>query len=85
VLPEERNSFLRLLKNKGFKEESRTKVRLYTMGTSTTPESNKSPLSLCITSASEVKRCWVRSLSYSSHKTPESNKSDRPMLLPYNS
>jgi hypothetical protein len=30
------------LKNKGFKEESRTKVRLYTMGTSTTPESNKS-------------------------------------------
>ena len=32
-------------------------------------------LSLCITSASEVKRCWVRSLSYSFHKTPESNKS----------
>src|SRR5215813_3991665 len=31
--------------------------------------------SSCITSASEVKRCWARSLSYSSHKTPESNKS----------
>jgi hypothetical protein len=31
---------------------------------------------LLITSASEVKRCWARSLSYSSHKTPESNKSD---------
>ena len=42
VLSEKRNSFLRLLKNKGFKEERMTKVRLYTMGTSTTPESNKS-------------------------------------------
>jgi transposase-like protein len=31
--------------------------------------------SSCITSASEVKRCWVRSLSYSSHKTPDPNKS----------
>ena len=30
------------IENKGFKEESRTKVRLYTMSTSTTPESNKS-------------------------------------------
>jgi hypothetical protein len=33
---------LRLLKNKGFKEESMTKVRLYALGTSTTLESNKS-------------------------------------------
>ena len=31
--------------------------------------------SLCTTSASEAKRCLVRSLSYSSHKTLESNKS----------
>ena len=31
--------------------------------------------SLFTTSASEAKRCWVRSLSYSSHKTLESNKS----------
>jgi hypothetical protein len=30
------------LKNKGFKEESMTKVRLYALGTSTTLESNKS-------------------------------------------
>src|SRR5205807_480427 len=31
--------------------------------------------SLCTTSASEAKRCFLRSLSFSSHKTPESNKS----------
>jgi uroporphyrinogen-III synthase len=37
-----RSSFLRLLKNKGFKEESMAKVRLYTIGTSTTLESHKS-------------------------------------------
>ena len=37
-----RNSFLRLLKNKGFKEESMTKVGLYAIGISTTLESNKS-------------------------------------------
>jgi hypothetical protein len=42
VLSEKRNSFLRLLKNKGFKEESMTKVGLYAIGTSTTLESNKS-------------------------------------------
>jgi hypothetical protein len=43
ALPEKCNSFLRLLKNKGFKKESMTKVGLYTIGTSTTLESNKSP------------------------------------------
>jgi hypothetical protein len=32
TLPENRNSFLRLLKNKGFKEERITKVWLYTIG-----------------------------------------------------
>jgi len=42
VLSEKHNSFLRLLKNKGFKEESTTKVGLYAIGTSTTLESNKS-------------------------------------------
>src|SRR6267143_4152952 len=42
ALPEKRNSFLRLLKNKGFKEERMTKVGLYAIGTSTTLESNKS-------------------------------------------
>ena len=36
--------------------------------------------SLCTTSASEAKRCLVRSLSYSSHKTLESNKSDGDKL-----
>jgi len=41
-LSEKRNSFLRLLKNKGFKKESMTKVGLYTISTSTTLESNKS-------------------------------------------
>ena len=41
-MPEKRNSFLRLLKNKGFKEERMTKVGLYAIGTSTTLESNKS-------------------------------------------
>ena len=36
------NSFLRLLKKKGFKEENTTKVEVYAIGTSTTLESNKS-------------------------------------------
>ena len=42
-LSENRNSFLRPLKNKGFKEESMTKVWLYAVDTSTTLECNKSP------------------------------------------
>jgi hypothetical protein len=41
-LSEKRNSFLRLLKNKGFKEERMTKVGLHAIGKSTTLESNKS-------------------------------------------
>jgi len=36
------NSFLRLLKKKGFKEERMTKVGLYAIGKSTPLESNKS-------------------------------------------
>jgi hypothetical protein len=42
TLPKNRNSFLRLLKNKGCKEERRTKVGLYAIDKSTTLESNKS-------------------------------------------
>jgi hypothetical protein len=42
ALSEKQNSFLRLLKNKSFKEERMTKVGLDTIGTSTTLESNKS-------------------------------------------
>jgi hypothetical protein len=41
-LSKKRNSFLRPLKNKGFKEERMTKVRGYAIDTSTTLESNKS-------------------------------------------
>jgi hypothetical protein len=41
-LSEKGNSFLRLLKNKGFREESMTKVGVDAIGTSTTLESNKS-------------------------------------------
>ena len=43
ALSEKRNSFLRLLKKKGCKEERMTKVGLYAIGSSTTLESNKSP------------------------------------------
>jgi hypothetical protein len=43
ALSEKRNAFLRLLKNKGFKKESMTKVGLYAISKSTTLESNKSP------------------------------------------
>jgi hypothetical protein len=43
TLSENHNSFLRLLKNKDFKEESMTQVALDAIGTSTTLESNKSP------------------------------------------
>ena len=42
TLSKNRNSFLRLLKNKGFKEERMTKVGLYAIDKSTTLESNKS-------------------------------------------
>jgi hypothetical protein len=42
ALSEKCNSLLRLLKNKGFKEESMTKVGVYAIDTSTTLESNKS-------------------------------------------
>jgi hypothetical protein len=43
TLSEKGNSFLRLLNNKAFREESMTKVELNAIGTSTTLESNKSP------------------------------------------
>ena len=43
ALSEKGDLFLSLLKNKGFREESMTKVGLYAIGTSTTLESNKSP------------------------------------------
>jgi hypothetical protein len=39
---EKRNSFLRLLKNKAFKKERRTKNGGYAIGECTTLESNKS-------------------------------------------
>ena len=42
ALSEKGNSLLRLLNNEGFSEESMTKVELDAIGTSTTPESNKS-------------------------------------------
>jgi hypothetical protein len=45
-MSENRDSFLRLLKNKGFKEERMTKVELYAIGKSTPLESNKSLLEM---------------------------------------
>ena len=48
TLSENRNSFLKLLKNKGFKEEGMTKVGLYAIGKSTTLESNKSQLKMSL-------------------------------------
>jgi hypothetical protein len=63
ALSEKRNAFLRLLKNKGFKKESLTKVGLYAISKSTPLESNKS------LSENGAKRCFMRSLSCSSHKT----------------
>ena len=42
TLSENQNSFLRPLKNKGFKEERVTKIGLYAIGKSTTLKSNKS-------------------------------------------
>jgi len=41
-LSEKRNAFLRLLKNKGFKKASMTKVGVCAISKSTTLESNKS-------------------------------------------
>jgi len=45
-LSEKGNSLLRLLNNKGFREESMTKVELDAIGTSTTLKSNKRPKEL---------------------------------------
>ena len=42
MLSEKHNAFLRLLKKKGFKEESMPKIGLYAIGRSKTLESNKS-------------------------------------------
>jgi len=42
LVSEKRNSFLRLLKNKAFKKERRTKNGVYAIGECTTLESNKS-------------------------------------------
>jgi hypothetical protein len=42
ALSEKHNSFLRLLKKKGFREERMTKFGLYAIGKTTTLESNKS-------------------------------------------
>jgi len=42
LLSEKHNAFLRLLKNKGFKEERRTKNGMYAISKATTLESNKS-------------------------------------------
>src|SRR5262245_29567055 len=42
MLSEKHNSFFRLLKNKGFREERMTKIGLYAIGKSKTLESNKS-------------------------------------------
>jgi len=42
IWSDKHNSFLRLLKKKGFKEERMTKIGLYAIGKSTTLESNKS-------------------------------------------
>ena len=42
ALSEKRHSFLRLLKNKSFKEKRMTKVGWYALSNSTTLESNKS-------------------------------------------
>src|SRR5437867_9874649 len=46
-LSEKRNSFSGLLKNKGFKEERKTKVGLDAIDKSTTLESNKSQIHWC--------------------------------------
>ena len=46
MLSVKHNSFFRLLKNQGFKDESRTKGGSYAIGTSTTLESNKSQAGL---------------------------------------
>jgi len=42
MVSEKHNSFVRLVKKKGFKEESMTKIGLSAIGRSTTLESNKS-------------------------------------------
>jgi hypothetical protein len=47
TLSENRHSFLRLLKNKGFKDERMTKVGLCAIGQSATLESNKSQGIMC--------------------------------------
>jgi hypothetical protein len=57
-LSKQRNAFLRLLKNKDFKEESMTKVGLYAIGISTTLESNKSLFDLPPGMAARLRQLW---------------------------
>jgi hypothetical protein len=57
-LTEKHNSFVRLVKKKGFKEESRTKVRLEAIGTSTPLASNKSQLPDCTTLVAGRGEAW---------------------------
>jgi hypothetical protein len=49
------NSFLRLLKNKAFKKERRTKNGVYALGKCTTLESNKSQFPLDRATATRLK------------------------------
>jgi len=58
ALTEKHSSFVRLVKNKGFKEESRTKVRLEAIGTSTPLASNKSQLPDCTTLVAGRGEAW---------------------------
>jgi hypothetical protein len=51
ALSAKRNAFFRLLKNKGFKEERRTKVGMNALGSSTTLESNKSQTPMALLKA----------------------------------
>jgi len=50
ALSETHNAFVRLMNNKGFTEESMTKVGLDAIGTSTPLASNKSLLRACLKS-----------------------------------
>ena len=58
ALSKKRNSFLRPLKNKGFKEERMTKVGEYAIDTSTTLESNNSGFTNLSSMPCSDLGCW---------------------------
>jgi hypothetical protein len=90
---ENHDASLRLLKSKDFKEESMTKVELYTLDTSTPLESNKSLVRIqsaehrypCGFSLSPFPSACISALAYEHHRRAAPGTAARPVAYFANS